>query len=183
MIRSLFVISCIALGLSGCEIISGLEPHADAEDLQILSDSTEYVGRRSDPKTVSLRLELTYINRSKSKIYLYGCGYPSFQLERLVDGIWEIRGGPKSCDLLKRDSEVVLAGERRVFEVREGSSDRTGGWNWGREDISGTYRVAVGAYLKFDYDRQEWNKLVPETGLYSNTFEVEDRCVISWGGC
>ena len=183
MIRSLFVISCIALVLSGCEIVSGLEPHADADELQILSDSTEYVGRRSDPKTVSLRLEVTYINRSKSKIYLSGCGYPSFQLEKRVDGDWEIRGNSKSCDLLKRDSEVVLAGERRVFEVREGFSDGTGRWNWAREDISGTYRIAVRAYLKFDYGRQQWNKLVPETGLYSNSFEVEDRCVISWGGC
>jgi len=171
--------------LTGCEILDSTEIQISPDDLQIVSDSTEYVGMRRDPKRVLIDVDVTYTNKSSVNIYLGGCGYVFYDLEQLVDGAWIVRPGfARACYANDHDSIVVQPGESMVIEARTATyGAEYPDQSWARKDVSGTYRISIPAYLKWSYSEQRHSQPVPDTGRYSNTFEVEDRCILSWGGC
>lgn len=185
MYRLLFILGLGVLFISSCEILGNTDIRVRAEDLQIVTDSTNYVGRRRDPKSVLISVDATYINKSKARIYLSGCGTVLEKFEQLVDGQWVHReGGAFGCPRIQHESVVVEPGESKPIHFSVGTwGAEYPDQSWGRQDISGTFRIKVSAFLHWDYQAQHYSTPVPETGLYSNSFEVEDRCVISWGGC
>lgn len=179
-IGSLFLISSFAI--SACELVGESEIQVREGDLLLRTDSSSYIGRRSSSKSSGFALELTYVNNSQRKIYLSGCGNAHFKLLQLVDGEWVVRHGLlQVCNLLPHPSVFVAPGESKVFEIRKfGHDDHKQAWSWGESDISGTYRIEVGAFLDFDFDSQRWDRLVPESGLRTESFEIEERCVVAW---
>lgn len=174
-----FHIIIIAL-LAGCELLGQPEDPIKEGDLQVVTDSFNYVATRIDMVRAVLELKITYTNNSNRRVYLAGCGNIYTQLERNIENEWTPvhAAGRQACNYWEKVApEYIEPGDSREIDLAWHSDPKYDA-NWAVWNASGTYRITFSAYSNWSPKKRTYSNPVPASGHHSNSFEVLDECEI-----